>query len=74
MRRGFFVVCAAGQAREYINNLFPEQFNASVKHLILMFLKPISRHFGKHKGIFNGDGVAYQRVIRDEWNCHQSGI
>jgi hypothetical protein len=30
--------------------------------------KPISRHFGKHKGIFGGDGVAYQRAIRDEWN------
>ena len=29
--------------------------------------KPISRHFGKHKGIFGGDGVAYQRAIRDEW-------
>jgi hypothetical protein len=30
--------------------------------------KPISRHFGKHKGIFDGDGVAYQRAIRDEWD------
>jgi hypothetical protein len=30
--------------------------------------KPISRHFGKHKGIFGGDGVAYQRAVRDEWN------
>ena len=30
--------------------------------------KPISRHFGKHKGIFGGDGVAYQRTIRDEWD------
>jgi hypothetical protein len=30
--------------------------------------KPISRHFGKHKGIFGVDGVAYQRAIRDEWN------
>ena len=29
---------------------------------------PISRHFGKHKGIFGGDGVAYQRAIRDEWD------
>ena len=29
--------------------------------------KPISRLFGKHKGIFGGDGVAYQRAIRDEW-------
>jgi len=29
--------------------------------------KPISRHFGKHKGIFGGDGVAYQRAIRDEF-------
>ena len=27
--------------------------------------KPISRLFGKHKGIFGGDGVAYQRAIRD---------
>jgi len=30
--------------------------------------KPISRHFGKHKGIFGGDGVAYQRSIRGEWD------
>jgi len=30
--------------------------------------KPISRHFGKHKGIFGGNGVAYQRLIRDEWD------
>jgi hypothetical protein len=30
--------------------------------------KPISRLFGKHKGIFGGDGVAYQRAVRDEWD------
>jgi hypothetical protein len=30
--------------------------------------KPISRLFGKHKGFFGGDGVAYQREIRDEWD------
>jgi len=30
--------------------------------------KPISRHFGKHRGIVGGDGVAYQRAIRDEWD------
>ena len=30
--------------------------------------KPISRLFRKHKGIFGGDGVAYQRAIRDEWD------
>ncbi|MDR0448733.1 MAG: hypothetical protein LBH07_08705 [Treponema sp.] len=30
--------------------------------------KPISRFFGKHKDIFGGDGVAYQRAIRDEWD------
>jgi len=30
--------------------------------------KPISRHFGKHRGIGGGDGVAYQRAIRDEWD------
>ena len=30
--------------------------------------KPISRLFGKHKGIFSGDGVTYQRAIRDEWD------
>jgi hypothetical protein len=33
--------------------------------------KPISRLFGKHKGIFGGDGVAYQRAIRDEWDDRQ---
>ena len=30
--------------------------------------RPISRLFGKHKGIFGGDGVSYQRAIRDEWD------
>ena len=30
--------------------------------------KPISRLFGTHPGIFGGDGVAYQRAIRDEWD------
>ena len=30
--------------------------------------KPISRHFGKHRDILGGDGVAYQRAIRDEWD------
>jgi len=30
--------------------------------------KPISRLFGKHPGFFGGDGVAYQRAIRDEWD------
>jgi len=30
--------------------------------------EPISRHFGKHKGIFGGDGVAYQRAVRGEWD------
>jgi hypothetical protein len=33
--------------------------------------KPISRLFGKHKEIFGGDGVAYQRAIRDEWDDWQ---
>ena len=30
--------------------------------------KPISQLFGTHKGFFGGDGVAYQRAIRDEWD------
>jgi len=30
--------------------------------------KPVSRHFGKYKGIFGGDGMAYQKAIRDEWD------
>jgi hypothetical protein len=30
--------------------------------------KPISRLFGKRNGIFGGDGIAYQRAIRDEWD------
>ena len=30
--------------------------------------QPISRLFGTHKGFFGGDGVAYQRAIRDEWD------
>jgi len=30
--------------------------------------KPISRLFGTCKGIFGGDGIAYQRAIRDEWD------
>ena len=32
--------------------------------------KPISRLFGKHKGILGGNGVAYQRAIRDEWDYY----
>jgi hypothetical protein len=30
--------------------------------------KPISRLFGGCKGIFGGDGVAYRRAVRDEWD------
>ena len=30
--------------------------------------KPISRHFGVLKGIWEGDAVAYQRKLRDEWD------
>jgi hypothetical protein len=30
--------------------------------------QPLSRLFGSHKGIFGGDGTAYQRKIRDEWD------
>jgi hypothetical protein len=30
--------------------------------------KPLSRLFGTCKGIFGGDGLAYQRAIRDEWD------
>ena len=29
--------------------------------------KPISRHFGTLKGLWEEDAVAYQRAIRDEW-------
>jgi len=30
--------------------------------------KPLSRLFGKRPCLLNGDGVAYQRAIRDEWD------
>jgi len=30
--------------------------------------RPISELFGKCPGFFGGDGVAYQRAIRDEWD------
>ena len=30
--------------------------------------KPISRHFGKLKGMWEDDAVAYQRKLRDEWD------
>ena len=30
--------------------------------------KSLSRLFGTHQGILGGDGVAYQRSIRDEWD------
>ena len=30
--------------------------------------KPISRHFGKISPETYGDGVAYQRKLRDEWD------
>ncbi|MCL2804738.1 MAG: hypothetical protein FWD26_02250 [Treponema sp.] len=45
-----------------------EALEASAKKAADPDRKPISRHFGKHKGIFGGDGVAYQRAIRDEWD------
>jgi hypothetical protein len=30
--------------------------------------KPLSRHFGTLKGLWDGDEVAYQRNLRDEWD------
>ena len=30
--------------------------------------KPLSRHFGALKGLWDGDEVAYQRNLRDEWD------
>jgi hypothetical protein len=30
--------------------------------------KPLSRFFGKLPGAFGGDGVAYQKKMRDEWD------
>jgi hypothetical protein len=30
--------------------------------------EPLSRLFGIHPGLLGGDGVAYQRAIRDEWD------
>jgi hypothetical protein len=30
--------------------------------------KPLSRHFGTLKGLWEGDEVAYQRELRDEWD------
>jgi hypothetical protein len=30
--------------------------------------QPISQLFGTNKGFFGGDGLAYQRAIRDEWD------
>jgi len=45
-----------------------EALEASAKKAVDPDRKPISRHFGKNKGIFGGDGVAYQRAIRDEWD------
>jgi hypothetical protein len=29
---------------------------------------PLSRHFGALKGLWDGDEVAYQRHLRDEWD------
>jgi hypothetical protein len=30
--------------------------------------KPFSRHYGTLKGMWEGDEVAYQRKLRDEWD------
>jgi hypothetical protein len=49
-------------------NTVEEALQAAVEKAADPNRKPISRFFGKHKGIFGGDGVAYQRAIRDEWN------
>jgi hypothetical protein len=35
--------------------------------------RPFSRHFGSVPGAFNGDGLAYQRNIRAEWEHPQGG-
>jgi hypothetical protein len=49
-------------------NTLEEALQAAVEKAADPYRKPISRFFGKHKGIFGGDGVAYQRNIRDEWD------
>jgi hypothetical protein len=49
-------------------NTVEEALQAAVEKTADPNRKPISRFFGKHKGIFGGDGVAYQRAIRDEWD------
>jgi hypothetical protein len=49
-------------------NTVEEALQAAVEKAADPNRKSISRFFGKHKGIFGGDGVAYQRAIRDEWD------
>ena len=49
-------------------NTVEEALQAAMKKAADPNRKPISRLFGKHKGIFGGDGVVYQRAIRDEWD------
>ena len=49
-------------------NTVEEALQAAMKKAADPNRKPISRLFGKHKGILGGDGVAYQRAIRDEWD------
>jgi hypothetical protein len=46
-------------------NTVKEALQAAAEKAADPHRKPISRLFGKHKGIFGGDGVAYQRAIRD---------
>jgi hypothetical protein len=49
-------------------NTIEEALQAAAEKTANPNRKPISRLFGKCKGIFGGDGVAYQRAIRDEWD------
>jgi len=71
-----FTPASTQRAKEYDTAPLPggsystieEALQAAAKKAADPNRKPLSRLFGKHKGIFGGDGVAYQRAIRDEWD------
>ena len=45
----------------------PEDIDKAVKKLPKSKKKPLSSFYGKLKGAF-GDGLEYQKKVRDEWD------
>jgi hypothetical protein len=66
---GKTILCFIPAAVENSPRTVAEALWLAAKKAIDPNRKPLSRHFGIHKGIFGDvDGVTYQRGLRDEWD------